>query len=187
MLDVGTFLFSLSARLLPNLPSFVTTVQYGAQPRYRTIMSYRNPLGSEVPCNVPRVNYFSSTDIIYEGEVTGNAENNNAQCLRDTMVRFLKQPASQVSQLGLALAAQRLADFNCLEVSVSVRPAWVVGFLSTPPRPMTAPACRPFSPFFLSQDAVSHFRDPCVDDGTACESRDDCCSDFCLDGVCGEP
>jgi len=52
-------------------------------------MSYSTRANYLEPCAVSRVNYFSSPDVVFEGKPTGNALNNNAQCIRDNMVRFL--------------------------------------------------------------------------------------------------
>lgn len=40
-------------------------------------------------CSVPRVNYFSNPDVTYLNKPTGDAQNNNAQCIRDRMVRLI--------------------------------------------------------------------------------------------------
>ena len=64
--------------------------------RFRTIMAYNDA----VNCNTPRVNWFSNPDVAYNGIDTGDAAHNNAQCIKDSMVRFLKS-TPHVTQLEL--------------------------------------------------------------------------------------
>lgn len=51
----------------------------------------------------------------------------------------------------------------------------------------TQPKRQPFFARFVLQEAVSEFREPCASDGTECASRNECCSDVCFEGLCGEP
>lgn len=38
-------------------------------------------------CNVRKINYFSNPEVFFEGQATGTSLENNAQQIRDTMVR----------------------------------------------------------------------------------------------------
>lgn len=44
--------------------------------------------GDECQRFLPRINYFSNPDIDYLGLPIGNAESNNARCIKDNMVRL---------------------------------------------------------------------------------------------------
>lgn len=63
------------------------TVHGDAPSRYRTIMAYATQATSSEPCQVSRVNYFSSPDVTYNDRPTGNSQNDNVQCIRSSMVR----------------------------------------------------------------------------------------------------
>ena len=91
-----------SARFFEELVLVVLRFRRGlcrdAPPRYRTIMAYRDN------CDIPRVNWFSNPDVMHLNKPTGDATHNNAQCIKDSMVRSVKS-IPQVSQLEVASVA----------------------------------------------------------------------------------
>ena len=93
-----------SARFFEELVLVVLRFRRGlcrdAPPRYRTIMAYND----KDTCNTPRVNWFSNPDVMHLNKPTGDATHNNAQCIKDSMVRSVKS-IPQVSQLELASVA----------------------------------------------------------------------------------
>ena len=71
---------------------------------------------SECDNNGSRINYFSNPDITVNKLPTGQVDtHNNAQTIRDNMVRFLKSTA-RVSQFEVAGTAYFFADFWPLRI-----------------------------------------------------------------------
>ena len=183
----------------------------------------------EDDCVVPRINRFSNPGVEYLDEATGDEDHNNAQTIRENMVRLFKS-TTHVSSLRWReqLILRRQGPFRTL--TFSSRGGWVVlgprqNFLAKPGpahegrpcvkffadagrssamhgaggsvdlgTPLKLPAW-PTVPSvlcvdllhtsFLFQVVVSQFRG-CVRDGTDCERDSECCSDMCLEDVCGK-
>ena len=76
----------------------------------------------------PRINRFSNPAVSINKLPTGDHDHNNAQAIRDNMVRSFNS-STHVSQFEAAGAAHCLAGYGRFELSLS--PAVVVGWCSS--------------------------------------------------------